>query len=339
MKAQIPWLRVFVEGVVIVGSILLAFGIDAWWQEWKERQAEGAALQQLVVEFAENRDRLDQSVAPRVATASNAVYEKIMAMPRGAESLTVADTLLQLLGAAPTFDRVTPVLDGLVRSGRLEIIEDLQVRNGIAAWERWLAQLTETEMDSRSFLETQLKPALATRGDMARVFAGGLLEDRGGVDWDNAIDADIDAPATVEQKTRVHVLDGERIAVTSVSGPELTLEVGAPASVGHVGHGIGSTGVPTPGSLASHGHEIVATQNVVDRGARGQEELGSVLVEVPADLLRPVVGVSTSDPENGLDDFRRRRPRAVLGSTRPVPQSFGDRAFSSGPTTRSRSYG
>ena len=28
MKAQIPWLRVFVEGVVIVGSILLAFGID-----------------------------------------------------------------------------------------------------------------------------------------------------------------------------------------------------------------------------------------------------------------------------------------------------------------------
>ena len=29
MKPQIPWLRVFVEGVVIVGSILLAFGIDA----------------------------------------------------------------------------------------------------------------------------------------------------------------------------------------------------------------------------------------------------------------------------------------------------------------------
>jgi len=26
---QIPWLRVLVEGVVIVGSILLAFGIEA----------------------------------------------------------------------------------------------------------------------------------------------------------------------------------------------------------------------------------------------------------------------------------------------------------------------
>ena len=31
LSCQIPWLRVFVEGVVIVGSILLAFGIDAWW--------------------------------------------------------------------------------------------------------------------------------------------------------------------------------------------------------------------------------------------------------------------------------------------------------------------
>ncbi len=32
MTRQIPWLRFFVEGVVIVGSILLAFGIGAWWE-------------------------------------------------------------------------------------------------------------------------------------------------------------------------------------------------------------------------------------------------------------------------------------------------------------------
>jgi hypothetical protein len=36
VSRQIPWLRVFVEGVVIVGSILLAFGIDAWWEERQE---------------------------------------------------------------------------------------------------------------------------------------------------------------------------------------------------------------------------------------------------------------------------------------------------------------
>ena len=45
MSKQIPWLRVFVEGVVIVGSILLAFGIDAWWDG---RQAEAARQEWLV---------------------------------------------------------------------------------------------------------------------------------------------------------------------------------------------------------------------------------------------------------------------------------------------------
>ena len=32
MKGQIPWSRVLVEGVVIVLSILLAFGIEAGWE-------------------------------------------------------------------------------------------------------------------------------------------------------------------------------------------------------------------------------------------------------------------------------------------------------------------
>ena len=37
MSRPIPWLRVFAEGAVIVVSILLAFGIDAWWEGRQER--------------------------------------------------------------------------------------------------------------------------------------------------------------------------------------------------------------------------------------------------------------------------------------------------------------
>ena len=37
LTPQIPWLRVLVEGVVIVGSILLAFGLQAWWDGFQER--------------------------------------------------------------------------------------------------------------------------------------------------------------------------------------------------------------------------------------------------------------------------------------------------------------
>ena len=64
MKAQIPWLRVFVEGVVIVGSILLAFGLQAWWDGRADRQTELTILREMHTalsadfEFLENT--LDQ---------------------------------------------------------------------------------------------------------------------------------------------------------------------------------------------------------------------------------------------------------------------------------------
>ena len=36
---QIPWMRVLVEGMVIVVSILLALALDAWWDGVKEGEA------------------------------------------------------------------------------------------------------------------------------------------------------------------------------------------------------------------------------------------------------------------------------------------------------------
>ena len=60
MKPQIPWLRVFVEGVVIVGSILLAFVIDAWWEDRQAMHLESDALSAVHVEVEENLRRLEQ---------------------------------------------------------------------------------------------------------------------------------------------------------------------------------------------------------------------------------------------------------------------------------------
>jgi hypothetical protein len=55
MKPPIPWLRVLIEGVVIVGSILLAFGIDAWWEGRQERaddlEIERAALELMLADL------------------------------------------------------------------------------------------------------------------------------------------------------------------------------------------------------------------------------------------------------------------------------------------------
>ena len=57
MSEQIPWRRVFVEGVVIVGSILLAFGIQAWWDGLQEREEEREVLIGLEAEFVDLQAR------------------------------------------------------------------------------------------------------------------------------------------------------------------------------------------------------------------------------------------------------------------------------------------
>ena len=54
MSKQIPWLRVFVEGVVIVVSILLAFGLQAWWDGVQLRQDERALLTELRTTLGED---------------------------------------------------------------------------------------------------------------------------------------------------------------------------------------------------------------------------------------------------------------------------------------------
>ena len=51
------------------------------------------------------------------------------------------------------------------------MIRDPNVREAVATWERWLAQLEEREEFARAFVDTRLRPAIVTYGDMSPVFA------------------------------------------------------------------------------------------------------------------------------------------------------------------------
>ncbi len=114
MAKQIPWLRIFVEGVVIVLSILLAFGIDAWWDELGDRRSERETLVRLQGEFERNRTLIESGSGQfrDVAAASQSLYE--MAEASGGTAVPVRDSLLLVAISTSTFDPVTPVLDGLV---------------------------------------------------------------------------------------------------------------------------------------------------------------------------------------------------------------------------------
>jgi hypothetical protein len=172
---KIPWKRLSVEAAAIVGSILLAFAIDAWWAERLERITEREELSRLYDEFSSNRERLGPWVSVdgfmQRTKASSLRVSEIMdaAMKGGSETVSVLDVQIADLVRSATFEAETPVYESLVRSGRIEIVENREIVTAIAKWERSLRNAAEIEQTRRQFVNNQLLPVLAARSNIQHV--------------------------------------------------------------------------------------------------------------------------------------------------------------------------
>ncbi|MDA0707065.1 MAG: hypothetical protein O2805_10720 [Proteobacteria bacterium] len=92
---QLSLKRLAIESVAIVASILLAFAIDAWWDERQERIAEAEIVLGLKLEFEENR-RLMQEGFEYHAQLMLAVQNLIVAtrnLSRTSTSMTIDDAI------------------------------------------------------------------------------------------------------------------------------------------------------------------------------------------------------------------------------------------------------
>ena len=67
---SIPWPRILAEGGAIVVSILLAFGIQAWWEGREEEQRRQALLRGLAADFTAAQGESD-----RVTNYYHRIYE------------------------------------------------------------------------------------------------------------------------------------------------------------------------------------------------------------------------------------------------------------------------
>ncbi len=160
--------RSILESVVIVVSILLAFAIEALWDEQLENFTEAKELARLDTEFIANRDRIDRSINLQdgVRLATQDFYNLIKDIPTSDEAIALPNNLMQAMLFAPTFEVTTPVLDSLILSGNLIVIEDESVLAQISSWKRSVAQVTEAEVSASEFTATKLFPILAKRGNI-----------------------------------------------------------------------------------------------------------------------------------------------------------------------------
>ena len=168
MKGQIPWLRVFVEGVVIVVSILMAFGIEAWWDAAQEREQERDVLSAFVSELRNNAEHLErfrtlqQQQLDRVVVLLDATASDDPNI--SADSL---DHLLAGLAGATVQVYERGALDAALRS--VDVIKNYSVRQRLSEWARALDQLGEFEDAEASLVRELWMPLMRTQAYLPQV--------------------------------------------------------------------------------------------------------------------------------------------------------------------------
>lgn len=154
--------RILLEGVVIVLSILLAFAIDAGWEERQERRAETEILRALSAEFEAYEQRFIRRSAFYEQTSEQIVWflDEAEFLPSEVERLDQA--LLAFVGV-PTLEIGSGVDAELVASGRVSLISDLTLRRLVSTWQGLLAETTDNEVVVRQYATEVVIPYLASR--------------------------------------------------------------------------------------------------------------------------------------------------------------------------------
>ena len=148
MTRSIPWLRVSVEGVVIVGSILLAFGIEAWWARIESHRNALAELGTVFEEVHEARTQLQDVVRWRERERSAAL--SVQARLEGVSPdnpIALPDTLFALsFGMKLGTDAPTRATDAFITSGHIDEVEDFELRQALLSWTSSLTDLRDDEV-------------------------------------------------------------------------------------------------------------------------------------------------------------------------------------------------
>jgi hypothetical protein len=134
--------RFILEFFVIVISILVAFGLDAWWDNRKAAQQARAQLETLHAEFTANHEDLAQ-VRRRLESMKNAVTALLPHISPTAAPLPLdsINTLMDLSFRLGTVEMRTGSVQALLASVDLAEIADPELKSLIASWPAEVAAL------------------------------------------------------------------------------------------------------------------------------------------------------------------------------------------------------
>lgn len=172
--------KLALEGAVIVVSILIAFALDAWWDERQLRQETAEDLAIVQYELAENT-RLVQftmDTMRQVVAANNALIAELMTHS-GSAMVEVEDTLVFWgLFSHPTLDPSLGGTDAWIATGRLGGLDSSLLRQRLASVRGKVEDVVEEQRVAREIAVREIYPLIKSEmGDIRSVqqmFSDGL---------------------------------------------------------------------------------------------------------------------------------------------------------------------
>jgi hypothetical protein len=168
---NISWARLFVEGSAVVLSILLAFSIDAAWQQRQEQEADLGQLRGLYGELQSHKVLLGEAISGHRRTVAYGVE------------------LLGLLGAEPNSSdtaQITELLDGMmdfyrinapfgsletaISSGTIARMQIVDLSSALASWPTAIEDLMEEQETSAVYLVVDLYAQLGRMVSLRDVY-------------------------------------------------------------------------------------------------------------------------------------------------------------------------
>lgn len=130
------WKRVVVEVLTIVGSILLAFTIDAWWDEFRDREDAKIVLTSLHEELIEVEEFM--SVHDQLVGAMQVSARRLLTAAIGQDQELGEREIDRLLADLTWFISeslfAVPELESLVLNDELSLIENSELRRNLKSW-------------------------------------------------------------------------------------------------------------------------------------------------------------------------------------------------------------
>jgi hypothetical protein len=164
------WPRLIAEGAAILASILLAFGLQAWWEGRNERLEEQQLLSAIRTEWQANLRVITDQVA-RVADIRG-VALALMSEGAAPGSTVSTDSLDTLIGGASWWSQSQfemAAIDAVTTGDQFSLVRSDELRRLITSWKRDAGTFERLAAQDYDFFVDAWMPFLTERAYMPQV--------------------------------------------------------------------------------------------------------------------------------------------------------------------------